>query len=60
VEEHYHPPLEEYLETIHRFVPGTTALISSRAGDGTLMLEVGESTVAFGSDLLRRLFVAAV
>jgi hypothetical protein len=24
------------------------------------MLEVGESTVAFGSDLLRRLFVAAV
>ena len=44
----------------HGFVPGTTALVSSRAPDGTLMLEVGESTVAFGSELSRRLFVAAV
>jgi DtxR family transcriptional regulator, Mn-dependent transcriptional regulator len=44
----------------HGFVPGTTALVSARAPDGTLVLEVGSSTVAFGSDLSRRLFVAAV
>jgi DtxR family transcriptional regulator, Mn-dependent transcriptional regulator len=44
----------------HGFVPGTTAVVSSRAPDGTLVLEVGSSTVAFGSDLSRRLFVAAV
>jgi len=44
----------------HGFIPGATALVSSRAPDGTLVLEVGDSTVAFGSDLSRRLFVAAV
>jgi len=44
----------------HGFTPGATAVVSSRAPDGTLLLEVGESTVAFGSDLSRRLFVAAV
>jgi DtxR family Mn-dependent transcriptional regulator len=44
----------------HGFVPGTTALVCSRAADGTLVLEVGSSTVALGSDLSRRLFVAAV
>jgi DtxR family transcriptional regulator, iron-dependent repressor len=44
----------------HGFVPGTTALVTSRAPDGTLVLEVGSSTVAFGSDLSRRLFVASV
>lgn len=44
----------------HGFTPGATAVVSSRAPDGTLLLEVGESTVALGSDLSRRLFVAAV
>jgi DtxR family transcriptional regulator, Mn-dependent transcriptional regulator len=42
----------------HGFVPGATAVVSSRAPDGTLMLEVGDSTVAFGTDLSRRLYVA--
>jgi DtxR family transcriptional regulator, Mn-dependent transcriptional regulator len=44
----------------HGFIPGATARVSSRGPDGTLVLEVGDSTVAFGSDLSRRLFVAAV
>jgi len=44
----------------HGFTPGATARVSSRGPDGTLVLEVGDSTVAFGSDLSRRLFVAAV
>jgi DtxR family Mn-dependent transcriptional regulator len=44
----------------HGFIPGATAMVSSRGPDGTLMLEVGGSTVAFGSELSRRLFVAAV
>jgi DtxR family Mn-dependent transcriptional regulator len=40
------------------FTPGTTALVASRAPDGTLVLEVGASTLAFGAELSRRLFVA--
>jgi Fe2+ transport system protein FeoA len=44
----------------HGFTPGATAVVSSRAPDGTLLLDVGGSTVAFGSDISRRLFVAAV
>jgi len=44
----------------HGFVPGVTAVVSSRGPDGTLVLEVGGSTVAFGTELSRRLFVAAV
>jgi hypothetical protein len=35
-------------------------VVSSRAPDGTLLLDVGDSTVAFGSELSRRLFVATV
>jgi DtxR family Mn-dependent transcriptional regulator len=42
----------------HGFIPGATALVTSRGPDGTLVLEVGDSTVAFGSDLSRRLYVA--
>ncbi|HXQ18002.1 MAG TPA: metal-dependent transcriptional regulator [Acidimicrobiales bacterium] len=42
----------------HGFTPGATALVTSRAPDGTLVLEVGASTVAFGSELSRRLYVA--
>jgi DtxR family Mn-dependent transcriptional regulator len=44
----------------HGFTPGATAVVSSRAPDGTLLLDVGDSSVAFGSELSRRLFVAAV
>ncbi len=48
-----------YLEE-HGFIPGAVAVVSSRGPDGTLVLEVGESTVAFGTHLSRRLFVAAL
>ncbi len=41
----------------HRFVPGTTVTVVSRAPDGTLMLDAGGSTVAIGADLSRRLYV---
>ena len=44
----------------HGFVPGATAVVSSRGPDGTLVLGVGDGTVAFGPDLSRRLFVAVV
>jgi DtxR family Mn-dependent transcriptional regulator len=40
------------------FTPGAEALVTSRGPDGTLVLEVGDSTVAFGSELSRRLYVA--
>jgi DtxR family transcriptional regulator, Mn-dependent transcriptional regulator len=42
----------------HGFTPGATALVTARGPDGTLVLEVGASTVAFGSELSRRLYVA--
>ncbi|MGH9043481.1 MAG: metal-dependent transcriptional regulator [Acidimicrobiales bacterium] len=44
----------------HGFLPGTVAFVSSRAPDGTLTLQVGDTAVAFGSDLSARLFVAAL
>jgi DtxR family Mn-dependent transcriptional regulator len=44
----------------HGFVPGVIAVVSSRGPDGTMVLEVGGSTVAFGTELSRQLFVAAV
>jgi DtxR family transcriptional regulator, Mn-dependent transcriptional regulator len=48
-----------YLDT-HGFVPGASATVTSRAPDGTLVLRVGDETVAFGPDLSRRLYVATV
>ncbi|HLW44614.1 MAG TPA: metal-dependent transcriptional regulator, partial [Acidimicrobiales bacterium] len=42
----------------HKFVPGTTAVVVSRAPDGTLMLESAGTTVAIGADLSRRLYVS--
>ncbi len=45
-----------YLDA-HRFVPGATATVVSRAPDGTLVLDVGGTTVALGVDLCRRLYV---
>ncbi len=46
-----------YLDT-SGFIPGVTAVVSSRGPDDTLVLEVGETTVAFGPDLCRRLYVS--
>ncbi|MHB8220848.1 MAG: metal-dependent transcriptional regulator [Acidimicrobiales bacterium] len=43
----------------HGFVPGATARVSSRGPDGTLLLELDDSTVAFGPDLCARLYVVA-
>ena len=44
----------------HRFTPGATAAVTARAPDGTLVLDVGAATVAFGPELARHLFVAVV
>ena len=43
----------------HGFVPGTEATVSSRAPDGTLVLDLGARTIALGSTLARQLFVTA-
>jgi DtxR family Mn-dependent transcriptional regulator len=42
----------------HGFTPGASARVSSLGPDGTLVLDVGEQTVAFGPELARRLYVA--
>ena len=44
----------------HGFIPGATAEVTSRGPDGTMLLAVGDATVAFGPDLSRRLYVAVV
>jgi DtxR family Mn-dependent transcriptional regulator len=44
----------------HGFVPGASAEVSSRTPDGTLVLAIGGSTVAFGPDLAKRLRVTVV
>ncbi|MDA8354745.1 MAG: metal-dependent transcriptional regulator [Actinomycetota bacterium] len=43
----------------HGFTPGATARVTSRGPDGTLLLELDDSTVAFGPDLCARLYVVA-
>jgi len=43
----------------HGFTPGAIATVISRGPDGTLMLEVAESTMAFGPELSSRLYVVA-
>jgi len=48
----------EYLDE-HGFTPGATAVVTSRGPDGTLLLELDDSTVAFGPDLSKRLYVVA-
>ena len=40
------------------FTPGADGPRDLAGPDGTLVLEVGASTVAFGSELSRRLYVA--
>jgi len=41
------------------FIPGVTATVTTRAPDGTLVLDVGGTTLALGRDLSSRFFVAA-
>jgi DtxR family Mn-dependent transcriptional regulator len=41
------------------FIPGTTATVTTRAPDGTLLLDAGGTTLALGRDLCERLFVVA-
>jgi len=41
------------------FLPGVTATVSTRAPDGTLVLDLGSSTVALGPDFCQRMFVEA-
>jgi DtxR family transcriptional regulator, Mn-dependent transcriptional regulator len=43
----------------HGFVPGTEATVSSRAPDGTLTLDLGETVIALGPAITKQLFVAA-
>ena len=42
-----------YLDA-NRFIPGACALVASRGPDETLLLELGEATVAFGPELSSR------
>jgi DtxR family Mn-dependent transcriptional regulator len=44
----------------HGFVPGASAQVSSRAPDGTLVLALAGTTVAFGPTLANRLFVSVL
>jgi DtxR family transcriptional regulator, Mn-dependent transcriptional regulator len=39
------------------FIPGATARMASKAPDGTLVLEIGDSVLALGPDVAQRLFV---
>jgi Fe2+ transport system protein FeoA len=39
------------------FIPGATGIIRGRTPDGTLVIEVGGSTLALGPHLSERLFV---
>src|SRR5579875_1820155 len=42
----------------HGFLPGTDAVVASRAPDGSLTLRVGDDTMALGPALAAQLFVA--
>jgi DtxR family transcriptional regulator, Mn-dependent transcriptional regulator len=42
------------------FIPGTTATVSTRAPDDTLVLDVNGTSLALGSELCDKLFVVAV
>ncbi len=48
-----------YLDA-NRFIPGASALVASRGPDETLLLELGEATVAFGPELSSRLYVSVL
>ena len=44
----------------HGLTPGTTAVVQSRAPDGTLTLILGDSAIALGPAMTERMFVAAL
>ena len=39
------------------FIPGATGTVTTKAPDGTLIVSVGQQSVALGVDLCKRLFV---
>jgi DtxR family transcriptional regulator, Mn-dependent transcriptional regulator len=43
----------------HGFIPGAEATVSSRAPDGTLVLDLGSNTIVLGPTLAEQLFVTA-
>jgi DtxR family Mn-dependent transcriptional regulator len=43
----------------HGFVPGTEATVTSRAPDGTMILDMGARSIALGPSLAQQLFVTA-
>jgi DtxR family Mn-dependent transcriptional regulator len=43
----------------HGFVPGTEATVTSKAPDGTLILDLGSRSIALGPSLAQQLFVTA-
>jgi DtxR family transcriptional regulator, iron-dependent repressor len=43
----------------HGFVPGREATVTSRAPDGTLILDLGDQTIALGPGLAQQLYVSA-
>jgi len=49
----------EYLGE-HGCIPGRSAVVRSRAPDGTVTLEIGGGTVALGPGITQQMFVAAV
>jgi DtxR family Mn-dependent transcriptional regulator len=46
--------------SIHGFIPGVSARVQTRAPDGTLILDLGDRTIALGPAICRQLFVAEV
>jgi DtxR family Mn-dependent transcriptional regulator len=40
------------------FIPGTTALVQVKAPDGTIVLDLGDSLLALGSEVCQKLFVS--
>lgn len=44
----------------HGFIPGAVARVASRGPDDTLVLDLGDTTTAFGPELSRRLYVSTV
>ena len=43
----------------HGLTPGTTAVVQSRAPDGTLTLVMGEAAIALGPAMTERMFIAS-
>lgn len=46
--------------SVHGFIPGVSARVQTRAPDGTLILDLGDRTIALGHAICQQLFVAEV